>query len=246
MTAQNNKQYAHPILIGFIILLSYGLLAVIILWRFFQRIITVYKPDNISFRNGHFVLQPDNQKMTLLELYTLNDFVYHFFIPIAVVSLFALILKWDFKEFFGIQYLKNKKSWVYFFGGLILIIIINLLLPPPGDQARGLFDQLADGASLFHLIIIIGILIPVIEEIIFRRLFYDMINFTVKKATPWAGIIGSAIIFGLLHYQYQAAAMIGTLAVSLILSVGRYYTKGIVIPILIHIVINTIGCILML
>ncbi|NNE27620.1 MAG: CPBP family intramembrane metalloprotease [Saprospiraceae bacterium] len=244
MTITNNQAYAHPLTIGLLIVTSYATLAIFILWRLFNRVIDTYKPEHISFKNGTFILQPDDRSVSIFELYSLNDFVYHFFIPIAVISIYALIKKWDIKMFFGFSSLVKLKNWVYFLIAVVAIIGINLMLPPPDAEAAKLFERISQGQTLFHLILIIGVLIPIIEEVIFRRLFYDLLNFSVPVASPWIGIIVSAIIFGALHYQYQAAAMIATLIVSLILSYGRYYTKGIVFPILIHVIINTLGCIM--
>ena len=242
MTITKEQQYASPLSIVVIILISYITLAVFILWQLFNRIIELYSPENISFKNGYFILQPEGQHISILELYTLNDFVYHFFIPIGIISVYALVRKWNFKLFFGFNNFHRSQNWIYFISAVIIIIGINLIMPPPEVEAVKFFNRIAQGQSIVQLIIIVGILIPIIEEIIFRRLLYDLFNFSIPKASPWLGIILSSLIFALLHYQYQEVAMIGTLAVSMILSFGRYYTNGIVIPILIHIVVNSIGC----
>jgi uncharacterized protein len=109
-----------------------------------------------------------------------------------------------------------------------------------GDAAESL-TGIAEGLGLVPLGLAICLLAPVMEEIFFRGLTFRAIS---NRWGPMAGVIGSAVIFGLIHGQsLQIPALIG-LGVLLALAVRRSGRLG---PAIVgHCTFNTITFIVLL
>ncbi len=66
------------------------------------------------------------------------------------------------------------------------------------EPARGLTDRATDPLGVTLLVLIVGIGAPIIEEIFYRGLVQRAI---ANKWGTWPGILGSAALFGLSHFQ---------------------------------------------
>jgi membrane protease YdiL (CAAX protease family) len=66
------------------------------------------------------------------------------------------------------------------------------------EPARGLTDRATDPVGVLLLVLIVGIGAPIIEEIFYRGLLQRSLE---KLMGVWPGIIGSAVLFGLSHFQ---------------------------------------------
>lgn len=66
------------------------------------------------------------------------------------------------------------------------------------QPARGLTDRATDPVGVLLLVLIVGIGAPIIEEIFYRGLLQRAL---ARRYGPWPGVIGSALVFGLSHFQ---------------------------------------------
>ena len=83
----------------------------------------------------------------------------------------------------------------------------------------------------------IAIIGPIAEEFIFRGV---LLHRMMKKTSMWGGILISSILFGLLHADVFGAFIFGVIASLLYLK-----TRNLLIPILMHIINNSIAVIWM-
>lgn len=105
----------------------------------------------------------------------------------------------------------------YLYGLLVVVAIrgAGLALAPhprpiPGDYTTQLFEQVGRSApGIVVVVLVIAGLIPVIEELMYRRALYTWL----ARIRPWVGTIGSTVIFAATHpAQTVALAFIFGLA----------------------------------
>lgn len=82
-----------------------------------------------------------------------------------------------------------------------------------------------------------GILAPFCEELYFRGL---LLSWFLAFFNPWVGIIGTALIFGLAHYD-SAGVMITGIIDGIVLAFLYIWLGSLWIPIMVHVFNNTIG-----
>jgi len=87
------------------------------------------------------------------------------------------------------------------------------------------------------MLISIAIIGPIAEEFIFRGV---LLHRMMKKTSMWGGIIISSILFGILHADVFGAFIFGVIASLLYIK-----TRNLLIPILLHIINNSIAVIWM-
>jgi ABC-type nickel/cobalt efflux system permease component RcnA len=90
---------------------------------------------------------------------------------------------------------------------------------------------------LVIMLISIAIIGPIAEEFIFRGV---LLHRMMKKTSMWGGIIISSILFGILHADVFGAFIFGVIASLLYIK-----TRNLLIPILLHIINNSIAVIWM-
>ncbi len=90
--------------------------------------------------------------------------------------------------------------------------------------------------SRFNLFILIVILAPIIEEIIFRGLIFSRLS--VKWDNRWA-IVGTSVIFGILHLD-----PVGAFVFSVVSCLLYMQTRTLIVPIVLHAMNNLIAWIL--
>ena len=120
--------------------------------------------------------------------------------------------------------------------GLLLFIIALLFVvfpETPRESDVSLVNQETVLWIFIFKIIILVLVAPICEEIIFRGLVFGRLSykFGVKK-----GIIFSSVIFGALHLDN----ILGTTIFGIIMCIWFIKTKSLVTPIFIHIVYNSI------
>lgn len=120
-----------------------------------------------------------------------------------------------------------------FYTGFITLFPLNDIVLKEALGAR-----LNDGSSLKGLIFLIVIIAPVVEEILFRG--FLLRGFTARYGAKWA-ILLSAILFSLIHMN--PAQMPNTFILGLVLGAIMLRTGNILIPILYHILNNSIPAI---
>jgi hypothetical protein len=120
-----------------------------------------------------------------------------------------------------------KNTIIYTVGGLITVFVVLILLSIVAyyfgfnDEAK--VTQTVSGLPLYLLVVAI-IFAPIFEELLFRALL-----------VPRAGVVLSALLFGLLHFTYGSVVeVVGVVLVGLILGLVFRSSKSITPCILIH------------
>lgn len=201
----------------------------------FWFIINIYYIDilrllNINFSNW------DNNDIVIF------NFVMDLIILITSLIILFKYIKIDFIEFIGKIKHYLKKSLKYWGITLLLSLIINsIVLMVAKDEPinqQGI-DELLKTLPIISSIIIclIG---PIVEELVFRLSLYKILN-----KYPKIFILVSGLIFGLMHLN-SGDHILYLLAYSMpgiILALTYTKTKNIFVPISIHIFNNTLSLI---
>ena len=118
---------------------------------------------------------------------------------------------------------------------MILNIVLNILgIPPHGMSPEDIFGKY----FLFYIVILLGFA-PVMEEILFRKLFLDRL----LAIGETGAIIISAILFGLPHaFSQGIPQMFGTFLIGLVWAYMRVKTGKLWPGIILHIMFNLYGC----
>ncbi|MFC6267623.1 CPBP family intramembrane glutamic endopeptidase [Frigoriflavimonas asaccharolytica] len=107
-----------------------------------------------------------------------------------------------------------------------------------------LFEEQMNSISIepFSLIIMVAVLAPIFEEILFRGIIMKgMLN---NKINPYRAIVISAFIFGAVHfYPWQ---FLGAFLLGMVLGLVYWKTKSLLLPMLMHAFNNFIAAMLMI
>jgi membrane protease YdiL (CAAX protease family) len=169
------------------------------------------------------------EKGWLLPLYYVTEFI-------CIMALYFFFFK--SREGFG-KGLINSSVVVI---SIITLLIIQFILPTAiGMKTQEPWVvqqlQLPTAALLVNLFLLVFI-VPIYEEIIFRGCLFNALMYWFNDKVHWTAITLS-IIFSLSHTQYfDWRAYVLLFAISLILTYARAKTKGIYLPIALHMLMN--------
>jgi uncharacterized protein len=143
----------------------------------------------------------------------------------------------DFKISFKVVFLSISLAiGILIVGGVFSSLLANYLgAENPQKEIKNL---LSDNflLNLLAFNIFVGILIPIGEELIMRGVLF---NYLRQRTTLWASVIISALIFSLAHGYIVLVPF--TLIFGFISALIYAKTNNILIPILIHVTVNSIG-----
>lgn len=115
---------------------------------------------------------------------------------IILAILYFKTLKNDFKKIKGNFYKMMDSGIKYWLIGLVVMmasnIIINLFITGANATNEQGVQELIKSSG-FLSIVAVGILAPIIEELVFRKAFREVFN------NKWAFILSSGLVFGALH-----------------------------------------------
>ncbi|MFW5892834.1 MAG: CPBP family intramembrane glutamic endopeptidase [Bacillota bacterium] len=156
-----------------------------------------------------------------------------------------------------------KNQWLYFKDnprrslllvllGFFLMISMNMFIntgftifgEEVGSENQAALEELITGRTfdMVAIVIFAGILAPVAEEIVFRKGLYGVIY---KRFGNAAAILGSGLLFGLIHMTGELTNVIGMIpyfGLGIILSYIYYFSsKMIFVPIAVHAVMNILS-----
>lgn len=130
---------------------------------------------------------------------------------------------------------------VFSLGNILVSILLYFLKDLPSiTRTLETLDEVSNFSSGFFLtFLVIVILAPITEELIFRGILFEEINrlFDYKFA-----ILSTALLFGIYHFNILQG--VNTFVMALILAIVYYYRKNILDSILIHMVNNFLALIL--
>jgi uncharacterized protein len=120
--------------------------------------------------------------------------------------------------------------WLYLYLlSPILPFVVDFLLEETPMPESGLY--------LVIEIFMITILAPIVEEFFFRGVILQRL---IKKSSVWGGILISSLLFGILHADIIGAFIFGVITALLFIRTGN-----LLIPILLHMLNNTLAVLLM-
>lgn len=160
---------------------------------------------------------------TLLGFDNLSKFVSNYLVYILLIYYILMIIYLYKKNKREEQKLNIKNYFGLIVLGISIATIYNMIIFK--------FSPLTTKSStpLFLLIISTGIIGPILEEILFRYIFYNRLK---KKHTKKTAIIINSIIFGLIHLNLINIIYAFILGIVLNLVYEKY--QNIMAPILIH------------
>jgi membrane protease YdiL (CAAX protease family) len=122
--------------------------------------------------------------------------------------------------------------------GIFLVERVLHISVPEGHQV---FELLDDPSSLFTVkvgtLLLAAIISPIVEELFFRGLLQNVLYKALHR--PWPAIAITAILFMFVHApMYQQMPSLGVLG--LILGWSYYRYRSLAVPVLTHIVFNSV------
>ena len=156
---------------------------------------------------------------------------------IGVICLLLTLLLCKLFKFnlFSFKALKRNEIVLIIISFLVIEITTYLLttfFPMPSNQES--LNNMVDQSNLIVAIITLGILIPIIEECIFRGVFIKVLF----QKSQRIGVIISILLFTFAHGPSSVTDFIIYGLPAVIYSVIYYKTKRLEIPIIIHIMNN--------
>ena len=128
----------------------------------------------------------------------------------------------------------------------LLLQLLGLEIPTVQQQLR---DTARDAQTAPILVLSALVVAPICEELFFRGMVFPAL---VKRVGVWGGIVGSAVIFGLVHVNQAQDALGAFLLLARLVPLGiafawLYHWRGtLVVPIIVHSVFNAASVALLL
>lgn len=116
------------------------------------------------------------------------------------------------------------------------------------SSLRALGGHIAAAGSVEFLLtfLAIGLLAPIVEELVFRQYLFSLLPY--RKSMAWSIGVAAlwAIVFSAVHAQYTSPITFGLIAmISFGFGMARVITGGILLPILMHALVNNMSLISM-
>lgn len=151
-----------------------------------------------------------------------------------------LISRQPIRPVFQVKWLKFKNQLAMMLTGIGLVVSINGLVRFLGDvtgqQVSYLPNEVFGAYGFTYIIIIVGIVIPVFEEVFFRGLLMGRLSIAFGAVMT---ISLSSIIFAISHLNIAQGLFV--LPVGLLSGVLVYRTKSILSGIGLHIIYNVLN-----
>ncbi|MDG5785872.1 type II CAAX endopeptidase family protein [Evansella sp. AB-P1] len=112
------------------------------------------------------------------------------------------------------------------------LIQINLFGIEPGSENTQ--DIVAWATAVPFVIIVVSILVPIMEEIVFRMVIFGSLY---KRFGFWIAALSSGFIFALVHFDFQH--LIVYMLPGIVFAYLYVKTKRIIVPIMAHVGINS-------
>jgi uncharacterized protein len=200
-------------------------------------------PEFESFHMG--LLQDPAFQQRMEELIFHGDMVALEALWSGLVGLVLIIVSvriWKRKNFstflgLGTAPLKQYLKWIGIF--LVLGLIIEVLTRyVPGFESDFMSRILATSTNQFLLFLGVGLMAPVFEEFLLRGLLLGSLR---HMADEHVAVALSAGVFTLMHMQYNTAILLLILPMGVLLGYARTRTGSIWVPVVIHVINNSIS-----
>jgi uncharacterized protein len=169
----------------------------------------------------------------------------------AVIGTLLILLIIRMKKGLSIRDYLNLRGvkpavWGMWIGITILVgaAIEYMVALDPEFQTPFMKDVVENTGNLPMLVIAVGILAPIFEEVFFRGFVFKGLerSFLGAHGTIWL----TSIVFALIHLQYSWQVMLLIIPMGLLLGYSRHYSGSLIVPIVIHVANNTVAIFLTL
>lgn len=168
-----------------------------------------------------------------------------FFLVICFGS--AWYLKCDIKRTFSIKMpsVRNITGGIVLAAGmlganLILSGLLSNIMKDSTDSLSSSMDIIDSSTNVIQMILIVGILPAICEEILFRGYLYSSVKDKVK---PVYAMLIVSVVFGIYHMNFVQSIV--TAVIGMFLVYALYRTDSIFIPMLMHCINNTVSVLTM-
>lgn len=217
---------------------------------FVTMVFTVIKTvEYLMTLSGNFTITDEALMLIQNEVLRNTSFVLliSIFISIPLYTLISKITKESFFSICSFKKISIRNSALSFTTGISLAVFIILFLSYidtlfPLDKIPGNYDDLIQnimGGNYVITLLAVGILGPIMEEIVFRGFILK----ELRKIMPVAAaIIVQALLFGIIHLNILQSSY--AFVIGLVLGIAFVATKTLYAPIIIHLSFNTLNVIL--
>lgn len=165
---------------------------------------------------------------------------------IVSIGIYALILmakKKNIIKYCNFSFPGGINIVVLIFGAISLTTLSTIIMDLTDfykyfPDTMKMIGELVTEGNFITSLLTVGILVPIIEEILFRGLIFNELR---KNINIWAAIILQALIFGVFHMNLLQGFV--TFFIGIVMGLVYVWVKSIWAPIIIHMVNNSISVI---
>jgi len=138
--------------------------------------------------------------------------------------------KMSFKDIFGAFLICQALAYAGNMIGTVLNQFFSTILGKEIDNTVG---ELIENSNPLILLLVIGIIGPILEELVFRKFIIDRI----RPYGEFLAVLFSALTFGMFHGNFYQ--LFYAFAIGFVLAFIYVRTKNIIYPVILHIAFNT-------
>ena len=142
--------------------------------------------------------------------------------------------KMPFKDLFGAFIICQALAYA---GNMIGTLLNNIISGILGKEIDNSVSDLIANSNPFVLLLVVGIIGPVLEELVFRKFIIDRI----RPYGEFLAVMFSALTFGMFHGNFYQ--LFYAFAIGFILAFIYVRTKNFIYPVILHIAFNTFSVI---
>jgi membrane protease YdiL (CAAX protease family) len=120
---------------------------------------------------------------------------------------------------------------------LVLAIVSSIISTILGKEIDNTVGELIENSNPLILLLVVGIIGPILEELVFRKFIIDRI----RPYGEFLAVLFSALTFGMFHGNFYQ--LFYAFAIGFILGFIYIRTKNIIYPIILHIAFNSLSVI---
>lgn len=104
----------------------------------------------------------------------------------------------------------------------------------PDGSWRGKYS----GADLAIRLVAVPLVYPIVEEFFFRGVFFGVVR---RRAGNLAAILAPALVFALIHVQYDWRGMAFVMLSGVLYGLARLHSRSVWVPMLLHVLNNSLA-----
>jgi membrane protease YdiL (CAAX protease family) len=106
---------------------------------------------------------------------------------------------------------------------------------PADGQEPGAVRKRLSWLGALAMILLVGLLIPFVEELLFRGVLYHWLT---ESMSVWLAVPLSALAFGVAHWSAGRPVVVATAVMGILLALGYHYAHSLWAPVIMHAINN--------